>query len=597
MSARHFCVFRRFSSIKIRNSNEPNKLPSLDKFTPERIRNFGIVAHVDHGKSTLADRLLQITNVIGVKERDQFLDKLQVERDRGITVKAQTCTMIYKDHMINLIDTPGHVDFSYEVSRSLVACDGILLLVAANQGVQAQTIANFWLALEANQTIVPVINKIDMPNVNVERVEQQLLSLFDFKPSDCLRISAKEGINVESVLDTIIERIPPPTVKEGPFRALLFDSWHMHYRGAVAMIVVKQGQICKGMKIKSLNNGKEYEILEVGVIHPELVPCESLYLGQVGYIITTMKTISEAVIGDTLQRPTVYAGLFPVDSKEYDNLKIALEKLTLNDNSVTVEHIKSPVLGGGWRVGFLGLLHMEVFGQRLDHDFDANVILTAAGVEYKAEIVDHEGIRKRRYDGKDQISINNPSDFPEMIQDIKCFLEPMVLVTMIVSNEQLASINDLCLAGRGEDRGATSIDEDRLLVKWRMPLAEVVINFFEEVKRISSGYASFDYIDDGYREVDLTKITLRINGRPVDEFSMICPESQARSKAKHIVQKLKQGIPRQIVEKDFATRLKGNYAADRFGKKLKDQAKGKEKLKSILDINVPKEAFLSILRK
>uniref|UniRef100_A0A915DLL8 Translation factor GUF1 homolog, mitochondrial n=1 Tax=Ditylenchus dipsaci TaxID=166011 RepID=A0A915DLL8_9BILA len=435
---------------------------------------------------------------------------------------------------------------------------------------------------------------------------QQLKNLFDFEEKDVLQISAKTGLNVDSILDTLIHRIPSPKVSESTScQALLFDSWYVHHKGAISLVLVRQGKISKGVKIRSIVNERDYEVLEVGVMHPEMIPCQSLYPGQVGYIICNMKSAKEAVIGDILHdpreknviqpfksfkpiKPTVYAGLYPVDVSDYDDLKRSLERLCLNDRSVTLENSTSPVLGQGWRVGFLGVLHMEVFGQRLDQDYDANVILTAPGVEYKADIIDNETVRIKRHNGQAQISICNASQFPEMPQDVKRYLEPMVLVTMVLPNEHLAAVDKLCFEARGEPKEAVSMDENQLLVKWRMPLADVAAHFFESLKRITSGYASFDYEDDG-----------------------------ASSKAKKLVQNLKEGIPKQQFEvsikavmntsskviaqaviqpwkKDFTMRVKGNMAGGRILKKLEEQKQGKEKLKLIGKVRIPRETFVDL---
>ncbi|VDL87018.1 unnamed protein product, partial [Nippostrongylus brasiliensis] len=526
-------------------AEDPSKLVDLNKYTPDKIRNFSIVAHVDHGKSTLADRLLELAGVVKPGERNsQLLDRLPVERERGITVKAQTAALPYKDYLLNLIDTPGHADFSAEVSRSLSVCDGILLLVAANQGVQAQTIANFWLAFERNIEIIPVINKIDLSGADIPKVESQLKNLFEFDPSDSIKISAKSGYNVEKLFDIITSRIPPPTTNseapfryvvesqlknlfefdpsdsikisaksgynveklfdiitsripppttnsEAPFRAQIFDSMFDHFRGAIAFIRVADGSVRRGQKIKSHHGAKEYDVIEVdpalffkfylflkiissivfeislksvffrvGIMRPDMTPCSSLNAGQVGYIICGMKGVAEAAVGETLYapgcedsvqpfpgfkpiKPTVYAGLFPVETSEYEDLKQAVERLSLNDPSVVIIPDSSPALGLGWKMGFLGVLHMEVFGARLDQEYGTSVILTQPSVEFKAIVKDNETIRKKRFGGKGEVSIIDASKFPEE--------------------------GDIEKGERGE---VSSIDESRLLIVWRLPLAE-----------------------------------------------------------------------------------------------------------------------------
>ncbi|KAE9556216.1 hypothetical protein FO519_000555 [Halicephalobus sp. NKZ332] len=614
------------TNLKISRVNAGERLSSIESFTPDRIRNFGIVAHVDHGKSSLADKLLQMTGVITDQEQDQFLDKLQVERDRGITVKAQTCSMVYKSHLLNLIDTPGHADFSFEVSRSLAVCDGVVFLVAANQGVQAQTLANFWLAFNNDLKMIPVINKIDIREANVEAVQNQLNTLFDFQPEEVLRISAKNGVNIDTVLDTLITRCPPPTVSPNdPFKALIFDSWYDQYRGAIAMISVKAGSIKKGQKISSFNEKKTYEVLEV------------LSAGQIGYIICNMKTVREAAVGETLFdpveqdkvvpfpgfsaiQPTVYSGLFPVNSAQYEDLRMAVERLCLNDPSVVITPDSSSALGLGWRVGFLGVLHMEVFSQRLEQEYDADVILTSPSVEYRAIIKDNDTIRKKRYAGKGEIVFSDPSNFPELT-DVEKFLEPVVQLTVIVPLEYLNTVNSLCSECRGERGDVSFIDNDRVIVKSKIPLAEVVVDFFERLKKLTSGYASFDYEPTGYQEANLVKLGVSINGKHIDEFSLITPSSQATAKAKTLVSKLKMEIPRQqydvnikatvgnstkaIVQgtiraykKDFSQLLKGNFGGggmERLNKKLSHQKKGKERMKMIGQIQVPKEAFINTM--
>ncbi|CAI4229247.1 unnamed protein product [Auanema sp. JU1783] len=620
--------------------DDPTKIVNLDKYTPDKIRNFSIVAHVDHGKSTLADRLLEVAGVIKKGERNsQMLDRLQVERERGITVKAQTVALPYKGYLLNLIDTPGHADFSAEVFRSLSVCDGILLLVAANQGVQAQTISNFWLAFERNITMLPIINKIDLSGANIPKVESQLKQLFEFNPGESLKISAKTGLNTDNILDQIIERIPAPAVEpNAPFRAFIFDSLFEHFRGAIAFILVKEGSVRKGQKIRSFHHQKEYDVVEVGVMRPDMTPCSSLQAGQVGYIVCNMKTVKEAAVGETLFdpsikdtvealpgfkpiKPTVYAGLFPLETPEYEGLKQAVERLCLNDPAVVVTPDSSPALGLGWRVGFLGVLHMEVFGARLDQEYGANVILTQPSVEYLATIKDNETIRKKRYGGLGEIRILDPSKFPAE-SDVEDFMEPMVKVRMIVQTEHMGIVNGLCSDSRGERGDISSIDEERVMIIWRLPLAEVVIDFFERLKRLTSGYVSFDYEHDGYNSSKLIKLSISINGKEVPEFSQIVPAAMARDRAKLVVQRLKREIPRQQFEvtikacvgsstkalsqitiqpmkRDFSQLLKGNFGGggmERLNKKLSHQKKGKERMKMLGNVQIPKEAFLNVLR-
>ncbi|XGW16144.1 hypothetical protein V3C99_001524 [Haemonchus contortus] len=624
-------------SSKVEN---PAKLVELSKYSPEKIRNFSIVAHVDHGKSTLADRLLEITGVVKPEaRRSQMLDRLPVERERGITVKAQTAALPYKDYLLNLIDTPGHVDFSAEVFRSLSVCDGVLLVVAANQGVQAQTIANFWLAFERNVLIIPVINKIDLSGADVAKVESQLKNLFEFEPHECIKVSAKSGHNVEKLLEVIIDQVPPPkTNGNAPFRAQVFDSMFDHFRGAVAFIRVADGCVKRGQKIRSYHNARDYDVVEVGIMRPDMTPCTSLSAGQVGYVICGMKTVKEAMVGETLFtpheeqsveafpgfkpiKPTVYAGLFPIKTSEYEDLKQAVERLSLNDPSVLIIPDSSPALGLGWKMGFLGVLHMEVFGARLSQEYETSVIMTQPSIEYRALVKDSDTIRKKRFGGKCEISIIDPTHFPEE-SDIEKFLEPIVTVRIIVPPEMMGIVNGLCSECRGERGEVSSIDEGRLMIVWRIPLAEVIVNFFERLKTITSGLASFDYEQDGYIETKLIKLTLTINGREVPEFSQIVPAAMAQERAKKLVHKLKKEIPRQQYEvtikacvgrsskalsqvtiqpmkRDFTQLLKGNFGGggmERLNKKLSHQKRGKERMKIIGNVQIPKEAFLNVFK-
>ncbi|VDM59091.1 unnamed protein product [Angiostrongylus costaricensis] len=540
----------------------------LSKYPPEKIRNFSIVAHVDHGKSTLADRLLELSGVVKRGERcSQILDRLPVERERGITVKAQTSALPYKDYLLNLIDTPGHVDFSAEVCRSLSVCDGILLVIAANEGVQAQTLANFWLAFERNIRIIPVINKIDLSGANISKVESQLKNLFGFDAEECLKISAKSGLNVENLFDSIVQRVPFPAADAGaPFRAQIFDSMFDHFRGAIALIRVMDGSVQKGQKIRSFHYGKEYEVLEVP---SPMIPVEydtmSVTERRAGRHENSQVISQEARVGETLfeasrvgsivpfadfnpSKPTVYAGLFPVETSQYDDLKQALERLSLNDPSVSITPDFSPALGLGWKVGFLGVLHMEVFGARLEKEYGANIILSHPSVEYKAIIKNNETVRKKRFGGKGEISIIDASKFP-CESDIEKFLEPVVkVIQMVVPTEFMGTVNGLCSEHRGERGEISSVDEDRLLIIWRLPLAEVIIDFFDRLKQLTSGYVTFDYELDGYLETSLVKVTITINGREVPEFSQITPATMARERAKLIVHRLKREIPRQQYE-------------------------------------------------
>ncbi|XP_071499367.1 translation factor Guf1, mitochondrial-like [Diadema antillarum] len=619
-------------------AQHPQETRKLDMscFPVSNIRNFSIIAHVDHGKSTLADRLLELTGTISRNsDNKQVLDKLQVERERGITVKAQTASMIYhyqgKDYLLNLIDTPGHVDFNYEVSRSLAACQGVLLLVDANQGVQAQTVANFYLAFEANLEIIPVLNKIDLKTADPDRVAGQLDTLFDIKREEILPISAKLGTGIDRVLPAVIEKIPPPpSSSERPMKGLLLDSWYNQYRGAYINMAIFDGIIRKGDKVTSAHSGKTYEVHDLGVMHPEPVSTEELYAGQVGYVVPGMHNIKEAHMGDTFYhpnspvqplpgfkaaKPMVFAGLYPIDQSEYLSLRSAIERLTLNDSSVSVSRDSSPALGQGWRLGFLGLLHMEVFNQRLEQEHNANVIMTVPSVPFKAILKDTKANRQEY--GEDlEFTVYNPSVFPDA-QKAEEYLEPMVLGTIITPDEHVSKVLSLCLSKRGEQEEYTYIDTSRVLLKYRLPLNEVVVDFFDQLKSLSSGYASFDYEDCGYQSADLAKLSILLNGREVEELATVVHRDKARESGKAVCGKLKENIPRQlyevaiqaavggrIVARENIKALRKNVLAKCYGgditrkmKLLRRQAEGKKRMKKFGNVDVPKDAFISILKR
>jgi len=534
------------------------KIINLKQFTPDKVRNFSIIAHIDHGKSTLSDRLLEVTGTITERmKREQFLDKLQVERERGITVKAQTASMFYEHvgqpYLLNLIDTPGHVDFSYEVSRSLYACQGALLVVDATQGVEAQTMANFYLAFDQDLTIIPIINKIDMAAADPERVAQQMIKLFDFKPDDFVYTSAKTGVGINNVLAAIVARIPHPIgANEQPLKALLFDSWFDEYRGIVCLIAIGDGIIKKGEYITLAQAGASYEVQELGLMYPDETPMDTLYAGQVGYIITGMKTIKEARVGDTIYhtkkpvepfpgfkpaKPMVFAGIYPVEPNEFEALKEAIEKLTLNDASVTVEKKSSPALGLGFRCGFLGLLHMDVFKQRLEQEYGLSVIITAPTVRYAIKL---------KYE-KGTITVESPSDFPES-QQIEEILEPIIEATIIVPQNYLGNIINLCEEKRGIQKDLSYMDEERAILKYTLPLNEVATDFYDKLKSVSSGYASFDYNETGYKPAKLVKMDILLNKKPVDALSSILHIDKAYYIGRDLVDRLKKLIPRQLFE-------------------------------------------------
>ncbi|XP_028347667.1 translation factor GUF1, mitochondrial isoform X2 [Physeter macrocephalus] len=587
----------------------------MSRFPVENTRNFSIIAHVDHGKSTLADRLLELTGAIDkTKNNKQVLDKLQVERERGITVKAQTASLFYdyegKQYLLNLIDTPGHVDFSYEVSRSLSACQGVLLVVDANEGIQAQTVANFFLAFEAQLSVIPVINK---------------KTWFYFQKS---QISAKLGTNVESVLQAVIKRIPPPKVhRKNPLRALVFDSTFDQYRGVIANVALFDGVVSKGDKIVSAHTQKTYEVNEVGVLNPNEQPTHKLYAGQVGYLIAGMKDVTEAQIGDTLYlhkrpveplpgfksaKPMVFAGMYPVDQSEYNNLKSAIEKLTLNDSSVTVHRDSSLALGAGWRLGFLGLLHMEVFNQRLEQEYNASVILTTPTVPYKAVLSSAKLIKEYR---EKEITIINPAQFPDKSK-VTEYLEPIVLGTIITPDEYTGKIIMLCQARRAVQKNMMYIDQNRIMLKYLFPLNEIVVDFYDSLKSLSSGYASFDYEDAGYQTAELVKLDILLNGNIVEELVTVVHKDKAYAAGKAICERLKDSLPRQLFEiaiqaalgskiiaRETVKAYRKNVLAKCYGgditrkmKLLKRQTEGKKKLRKVGNVEVPKDAFIKVLK-
>jgi elongation factor 4 len=603
------------------------KTIDLKQFTPDRIRNFSIIAHIDHGKSTLSDRLLERTGTLSDRNKqDQFLDKLQVERERGITVKAQSASMFYEykgiTYLLNLIDTPGHVDFSYEVSRSLYACQGAVLLVDAAQGVEAQTMANFYLAFDQDLTIVPVLNKIDMASAQPDRVAEQIHKLFDFNVDEIIRASAKSKIGIEDVLHAVIERVPaPPAHPNQPLRALLFDSRYDDYRGVVCLMAVHDGMISKGDMITLAHTAQSYEVLELGLMYPNETPMEALYAGQVGYLIAGMKTVKEARVGDTIfhrkqpvkpfpgfkpAKPMVFAGIFPIDNVDFEFLRDAIEKLTLNDASVSVEKKSSPALGLGFRCGFLGLLHMEVFKQRLEQEYNLSVIATAPSVLYKVKMA-HTG---------EIVSIESPSDFPDGSQ-IDEVLEPIIIGTMILPKEYLGNMIKLCEEKRGTQIELTYLDEDRLILKYRLPLNEVATDFYDQLKSLSSGYASFDYEEIGYEPADLVKMDILLNKRSIDALSCVVHRDKAYYLGKELCERLAKAIPRQLFEvviqaaigakilsRSSVAPLRKDVTAKCYGgdisrkrKLLEKQKEGKKRMKQIGNVEVPQEAFLSILKK
>ncbi|KAF9077111.1 translation factor GUF1, mitochondrial [Rhodocollybia butyracea] len=606
-------------------SNAPRSL-RMEEFTPDVIRNFSIIAHIDHGKSTLADRLLELTGTIKKKEsgkNEQVLDKLKVERERGITGKAQTASMVHvangKPHLLNLIDTPGHVDFAWEVSRSLAACQGALLLVDASQGVQAQSISVFHVAQERGLTIIPVLNKIDLPAAQPELIASQMTATFGINPEDILAISAKTGKGVEAVLQAIIDRIPAPQCKDdAPVKAFLFDSLYDRYRGVISLVNIQDGILRKGDKIASCHTRKKEEATDI------LCP------GQVGYIACNMKESSEAHIGDTLHRvgepvppmpgfkpskAMVYAGIFPIDTSDFPKLEESIKRLTLTDRSVTVTRESSSALGQGCRLGFLGTLHMDVFRQRLEDEYDANIIITAPTVPYKLVYKD----------GKEKF-ISNPTDFPDFNESsirVTEVQEPVVKASIIVPEEYFGDMMELCYSRRAEEldhrylSSGPDASSSRIILTCVIPLSEIVTDFFDQLKGRSSGFASFDYEDAGYQKSDLRKMVFLLNGKPVDALALIVHRSAQDTVGKSWVKKLHKVIPRQLFEvpiqavigKQVISRetLPANRAdvtAGLYGghyerklKHLNNQKEGKKRLKRIGTVDLPQEAFFDILKR
>ncbi|XP_059639075.1 translation factor GUF1 homolog, mitochondrial [Cornus florida] len=627
---------RTFCSHPRQNSRD-NAI-DLSQYPTERIRNFSIIAHVDHGKSTLADRLLELTRTIRRGHgQPQYLDKLQVERERGITVKAQTATMFHKHKfhgpditdaqepesvLLNLIDTPGHVDFSYEVSRSLAACQGALLVVDAAQGVQAQTVANFYLAFESNITIIPVINKIDQPTADPDRVKAQLKSMFDLDPSEALLTSAKTGQGLEQVLPAVIERIPPPPGNcNSPLRMFLLDSYYDEYKGVICHVAVVDGALRKGDKISSAATGQAYEVLDVGIMHPELTPTGVLLTGQVGYIVSGMRSTKEARVGDTLYhsrsvveplpgfkpaKHMVFSGLYPADGSDFDALNHAIERLTCNDASVSVTKESSTALGMGFRCGFLGLLHMDVFHQRLEQEYGAHIISTVPTVPYMFE-----------YSDGSKVEVQNPASLPSNPKKrVTTCWEPTVLATIIIPSEYVGSVITLCSERRGEQLEYSFMDSQRAFMKYRLPLREIVVDFYNELKSITSGYASFDYEDAEYQASDLVKLDILLNGQPVDAMASIVHNLKAQRVGRELVEKLRKFIDRQmfeitiqaaigskIIARETISAMRKNVLAKCYGgditrkkKLLEKQKEGKKRMKRIGSVDIPQEAFHQLLK-
>ena len=596
---------------------------NIDKLM-NHIRNFCIIAHIDHGKSTLADRLLEYTQTIKITG-GQMLDDMDLERERGITIKSHAIQMEYtldkEKYILNLIDTPGHVDFSYEVSRSIAACEGALLIVDATQGVQAQTISNLYMAIDHNLEIIPVINKIDMPNAMPEEVEDEIVYLIGCDPKDIIRASGKTGEGVPDILEAIIKRIPSPTGDtKAPLQALIFDSIFNSFRGIITLCKVENGVIKKGDKVKFVQTGMEYAADEVGVLKMDMVPTQQLSTGEVGYIISGIKTATEVKVGDTVThivnpcekaiegfqevKPMVFAGVYPVDPNDYEGLRSSLEKLQLNDASLTFQPESSQALGFGFRCGFLGLLHMEIIQERLDREFNMDVITTVPNVSYM--VYDKQGNEKE---------VHNPSGLPDqtMIDHIE---EPYIKASIITSSDYIGPIMTLCLDKRGELISQNYVSGNRLELLFMIPLGEIVIDFYDKLKSISKGYASFDYHIDSYRPSKLAKLDILLNGEPVDALSALTHESNAVVFGRRICEKLKDLIPRQqfdiaiqaaigakIVARETVKQVRKDVTAKCYGgdisrkrKLLEKQKKGKKRMKQIGNVQVPQKAFLAVLK-
>ena len=588
-------------------------------------RNFSIIAHIDHGKSTIADRLLEMTGTVTQREMvDQLLDSMDLEREKGITIKAQAVTLNYKakdgeTYELNLIDTPGHVDFIYEVSRSLAACDGALLVVDAAQGIEAQTLANVYLALENDLEILPVINKIDLPSADPDKVKLEIEDVIGLPADDAVLVSGKTGFGIEDLLEAIIKFIPAPKGKVyNPLKALIFDSHYDDFRGVITYIRIIEGKISKGDKIKIMSTDKEFDVLEVGVFSPKMKEVKELSAGSVGYIITGIKSIKDTQVGDTIthvKNPTstalegyrpalsmVFAGVYPVSTDDYEDLREALEKLQLNDASLSYTPETSLALGFGFRCGFLGLLHMEIVVERLRREFNIDLISTAPSVKY--HVTPEQG---------QMIVIDNPAEFPEGKKYIE---EPYVKGTIIVPKDYVGNVMELCQEKRGTFINMNYLDETRTMISYDLPLAEIVIDFYDKLKSRTKGYASFEYEMIGYKESDLVKVDILVSGNPVDAFSFIAHKDNAYYRGRAIVEKLKDVIPRQqfeiplqaalgtkIIARETIKALRKNVLAKCYGgditrkkKLLEKQKEGKKRMKAIGNVEIPQEAFLSVLK-
>jgi GTP-binding protein LepA len=605
----------------------PSHVPEPSRTDPALIRNFCIIAHIDHGKSTLADRMLQLTGVVEQRQmRAQYLDRMDIERERGITIKSQAVRLPWAPthdkndtHILNMIDTPGHVDFTYEVSRSLAACEGTVLLVDAAQGIEAQTLANLYLAMENDLKIIPVLNKIDLPAAQPEKFSEELAHLIGCEPEDVLKVSAKTGIGVDALLDRVVRDVPAPVgVKDAPARAMIFDSVYDSYRGVVTYVRVVDGQLNKRERIKMMSTGATHELLEIGVSSPEMTPADGIGVGEVGYIITGVKDVRQSKVGDTITskdkgatealggykdpKPMVFSGLYPLDGSDYPDLREALDKLQLNDAALVYEPETSAALGFGFRVGFLGLLHLDVIRERLEREFNLELIATAPNVVYRVIMED----------GKEH-TVTNPSEFPEGKID-KVF-EPVVRATILAPSEFIGSIMELCQTRRGTLLGMDYLSEDRVEIRYTLPLAEIVFDFFDNLKSKTRGYASLDYEPTGEQDAQLVKVDILLHGDRVDAFSAVTHKDAAYAYGVRLVAKLRELIPRQafeipvqaaigsrVIARETIRAIRKDVLAKCYGgdisrkrKLLEKQKEGKKRMKMVGSVEVPQEAFIAVL--
>ena len=592
-----------------------------------QIRNFSIIAHIDHGKSTLADRLLEMTGTLTDREKtDQFLDKMDLERERGITIKAQAVRLSYRaadgqDYILNLIDTPGHVDFTYEVSRSLSACEGALLVVDASQGVEAQTLANVYLAIDENLEVFPVLNKIDLPSAEPEKVRAEIEEIIGLDASDAVVASAKTGLGVADILEAIVKKIPPPEGDpDAPLKALIFDSWYDPYQGVIVLVRVIDGAMKKGDKIRLMESRTEHEILKVGVFAPHTVAVNELTAGEVGFITASIKVVADAKVGDTIThvrnptahalpgfkdvKPMVFSGLYPIDSGDYEDLRDAMEKLRLNDSSFSFEPENSVALGFGFRCGFLGLLHMEIIQERLEREFGVDLITTAPTVVYRVTTVKGE-----------TINVDSANKLPD-VQNIDIIEEPFILASVHVPNEFVGAVLALCEEKRGVQREIKYLTANRVMVIYELPLNEIVMDFFDRLKSLSRGYASLDYEHLDYRPSELVRLNVLINGDLVDALSLIVHRDKAQYRGRDLVAKMKEFIPRQqfevaiqaaignkVIARETVKALRKDVTAKCYGgdisrkrKLLEKQKEGKKRMKQVGNVELPQEAFLAILK-